>query len=537
MKSIIKIVICFFLINYSYGQVEWAKQFYSSSKTYNEFCQTFTDGISNYMIGTFEGSLYFPNSTLYAVGSNEIFISKFDTNGNIVWNKTLLGPSNPPNLEAGYAVFDSVNQCIYVAGHFINQLTFPGLTTLYGSFDIFISKMDLDGNFIWAKKAGGNGIDKTRIYVNSFGKIYLVAESTDSCSYENFRIGPGGAIVTYDTDGNCLSAELKYNTNFEYPNYVSLDFIEKDIVYYGSFMSKNFNLDTVTFSNFGSNDGFIARADSTGRIKWIKKISSSGTEFITKIAVLQNKDIVFGCQISDNLNFIDTLLNVSGNDIVLATLSEDGNLKWVSQFNLNSTSLSGILGIKINASQNLIVSGYYCGTTNIGNIKHKSFTEMDMFLAKFDTLGNGSSFFHFGKAYSNSLNLDNDDNIYVSGNFYNNVSIGNVSLTLLGDKSDIYIAKFDSKWGNSLRALRNNTLLIYANPNNGTCQIAIPNELKNSTNLTMIIYDAQGRLIQKQQIPQFQDIQKLSLEERAKGMYNIALGDGYIMHYGKIIVE
>jgi hypothetical protein len=54
--------------------------------------------------------------------------------------------------------FDSVNQCIYITGHFVNQITFPGLTTLFGYSDIFLAKMDLNGNFIWAKKAGGFGL-------------------------------------------------------------------------------------------------------------------------------------------------------------------------------------------------------------------------------------------------------------------------------------------------------------------------------------------------------------------------------------------
>jgi hypothetical protein len=62
-----------------------------------------------------------------------------------------------------YAAFDSVNQCIYLSGHFVNQITFPGLTTLFGYSDIFLAKMDLNGNFIWAKKAGGFGLVMTEL--------------------------------------------------------------------------------------------------------------------------------------------------------------------------------------------------------------------------------------------------------------------------------------------------------------------------------------------------------------------------------------
>ena len=52
-----------------------------------------------------------------------------------------------------------------------------------------------------------------------------------------------------------------------------------------------------------------------------------------------------------------------------------------------------------------------------------------------------------------------------------------------------------------------------------------------------MIYNAQGSLIQKQQIQQLQDKVKLSLDAEAKGMYNVTLTDGSKMYYGKIVFE
>jgi hypothetical protein len=101
------------------------------------------------------------------------------SNGNNIWSKTIIDPSNTTeDGEIAFAVFDSVNQCIYLAGHFVNQITFPGLTTLFGYSDIFLAKMDLNGNFIWAKKAGGFGLgcDYSSL-CKPFGKIYLVTHS------------------------------------------------------------------------------------------------------------------------------------------------------------------------------------------------------------------------------------------------------------------------------------------------------------------------------------------------------------------------
>ncbi len=542
MKIIITILTTLVLISSLNAQVQWVKQIHSNSSSETEWGNIISDGANNYMFGIFGSELYLPNDTLYDIGSYEIYIAKFDENGNNIWSKTLMDPSNSTEYgEFIYrASFDSVNQCIYLAGHFVNQITFPGLPTLFGYLDIFLAKMDLNGNFIWAKKAGGYGLsdDRAQVYVNPYGKIYLVTQSTDSCYFDNFHIGPGGALVTYDTDGNCLSAEVKYNTNIVNKNFVFLDFIGKDIIYYGAFITNIFNLDTVSITNLGDYDAFIARADSSGKIKWVHKLRSPNIESIECLAINNNNDIVLTFVMKNSLSFVGNSLTANGYDIVLSTLDENGNVKWIKKFNINSSNLCAGLDLKINANQNIAITGYFNGTANFGNMQMTSTDPIyEMFLAKFDTSGNCLSTFNFGKAYGLSLTLDDNNNIYVSGNFFNNVNIGPISLNMLGYNSDIYLAKFDLATYSNTRTAPNNTLLIYANPNKGTCNITIPDDLKNSPNLTLMIYNAQGSLIQKQQIQQLQDKVKLSLDAEAKGMYNVTLTDGSKMYYGKIVFE
>jgi hypothetical protein len=448
MKKLISILVYILSSNITFAQVQWVKQIHSNSSTFNETSRLVSDGNNNYMIGHFGSSLYLPNDTLSAIGMYEIFIAKFDANGNNLWSKTIIDPSNSTEYgEFIYrASFDSVNQCIYLAGHFVNQITFPGLPNLYGYLDIFLAKMDLNGNFIWAKKAGGYGLsdDRAQVFVNPYGKIYLVAQSTDSCYYDNFHIGPGGALITYDTDGNCLSAEVKYNTNIVNKNFVFLDFIDKDLIYYGAYITNSFSLDTVSFTNLGDYDAFIARADSTGKVKWVHKLRSPSYESTDRIAINNKKDIILTSVMKDSLSFIGNSLTANGYDIVLSTLDEDGSLKWVKKFNINSSTLSAGLDLKINANQNIILTGYFNGTANFGNMQMTSTDPVyEMFLVRFDTSGNCLSTFNFGKAYGTSLTLDNNDNIYVSGNFFNNVSIGPINLNMLGYNSDIFLAKFD----------------------------------------------------------------------------------------------
>jgi hypothetical protein len=51
----------------------------------------------------------------------------------------------------------------------------------------------------------------------------------------------------------------------------------------------------------------------------------------------------------NSINFIGTIYYSNGYDIVLSTLDENGNLKWVKKFNINSSNLSAGLRLKINS--------------------------------------------------------------------------------------------------------------------------------------------------------------------------------------------
>jgi hypothetical protein len=539
MKELI-LYILFLFVNYHINaQVQWAKQIGSPSIAVDEFSEIISDGTNIYMIGYFGGSLYLPNDTLYSNGNYDIFISKFDANGNNLWAKNIGGNSSSTmDSENANAVFDPINNCIYLSGHFTNAMYLSGIGYLNGNSDIFLIKMDLDGNFIWAKKAGGNGIDQAQVYLNPFGKIYLITQSTDSAYFDSFHVGPGGAIATYDEAGNCLSAELKFNSSiFTGFNSVNLNFVGKDAIFYGAFISNTFTIDTATIYSQGNYDAFIARADSTGKIKWIHSFGTEGFEAVTNVFVSNNNTISFLAVLNDTINFLGNTLSIEGNDVILSTISENGELDWVKKFNINSTTQVSGLGLNRTANDNLAVVGYFNGTAHFGNLQMTSNTAKDMFLAKFDTTGNCLSFINFGQATGRSLAIDNSDNIYVCGNFNNTINIGNNTFTVYGGSSDIYLAKFDATLGNNNHTAPNNTLVIYANPNNGTCNMTIPDDLKSSPNLTLMIYNAQGSLIQKQQIQQMQDKVKLSLDNEAKGLYNVTLTDGTKMYYGKIMYE
>jgi len=80
-------------------------------------------------------------------------------------------------------------------------------------------------------------------------------------------------------------------------------------------------------------------------------------------------------------------------------------------------------------------------------------------------------------------------------------------------------------------------LLIYPNPNTGTCTITIPEEFLYENNLTLSIYDNLGKLVQ--QIATEKGVEELNmpLNLQAKGVYVAILSNGKKSYSGKIVFE
>ena len=101
-----------------------------------------------------------PNSSVYNLtssGEEDIFIQKLDPNGNLTWVRQIGGNSSDQCISITHDNFGNV----ITAGHFKNEVDFdPGANELTytsnGDYDIFINKLDINGELVWAKNIGGS---------------------------------------------------------------------------------------------------------------------------------------------------------------------------------------------------------------------------------------------------------------------------------------------------------------------------------------------------------------------------------------------
>lgn len=204
------------------GNFVWAKAFLGSSE--GKINSSVTDLEEKvYSTGYFEGTTDFDPSggTTYLTsgGMYDGFISKIDSSGNLVWVKQIIG-AHPANTILPYFITTDTSGYLYITGTFFGPYDFdpgPGIHYLApaSTNDIFILKLDSNGNFVWAKSFTGTSTEICNsLKVNSTGDIYLTGGFNDSIDFDpappafDFIASGGDMFVAKLSQGPCSNLTL-----------------------------------------------------------------------------------------------------------------------------------------------------------------------------------------------------------------------------------------------------------------------------------------------------------------------------------------
>lgn len=127
-------------------------------------------------------------SDSYGNGGNDIFLTKTDEKGALLWSHYYGGPYN----DFGYAVAVDNFDNIYITG------SIGAATT--NSENLYIAKVSPAGNLIWTKNFGGAGADIPAEMIIKNNKVYVIGSTTS--------IGAGQEdiyLICLDLDGNTIN--------------------------------------------------------------------------------------------------------------------------------------------------------------------------------------------------------------------------------------------------------------------------------------------------------------------------------------------
>jgi hypothetical protein len=272
-----------------------------------------------YIAGNFSGTCDFDPGVgvssfkTSSISDGDIFIVKLDSLGSFDWAK-VMGGESVDNLRS--LAIDSLGY-VYTTGNFGRTADFdPGPLTynLIAEYeDIFISKLDNDGNFVWAKSfvgPKGSFAQSNSITLDNSCNIYTTGNFWGNADIDfdpgpvifNISSGParGMFISKLTRDGNFIWAKGLFGMDCE-SNSLVVD-VTQNVYIAGGFSGiVDFDPSNAQYNvNAVGTNVFISKFDLTGNIIFAKQIGSPQNG-------AQNNDAVASAITLDNLGSIYTV--------------------------------------------------------------------------------------------------------------------------------------------------------------------------------------------------------------------------------------
>lgn len=399
-----------------------------------------------YTVGIFSDTISFNSGSfeLVSAGNYDIFISKFDSTGAFVWAKQIGGPSN--DFCSSLAIDASGN--LYFTGKFEGFVDFDpnvgtSILSSLGNTDIFIEKLDANGNFLWVKQMGATGPQEgISVAVDPSNNVCVTGGFAGSVDFDpNVGVSnlssTGGIdifVVKLNSLGNLIWAKKMGGSSNENGRSIACD--NNGNIYTTGILNSPSPCDfdpgsgVFNLTSNGAEDVFISKLDSTGNFLWAKVFGGPFNNDISyNLTVDPLGDIIINGSFYDIVDFdpgssVYNLTSLGQADIFILKLDAFGNFVWAK--NIGGSNYDYSVGIVTDITGSIYLNGAFPEGESIdfdpnSGIYNLTSTGLDdIFILKIDV--NGAfvwvkSFGGVGYDGAASIDIDMAGNIYTAGYF------------------------------------------------------------------------------------------------------------------------
>lgn len=302
---------CYVMKTNASGNVQWTTTVGGSGNDY-----------AYSIVSTFDGGYAIAGRTSsFGAGGDDVYLSKLDGSGNLLWSKTYGGTGT----DQGWELVQTPDSGFCIAGQ----------TSSFGASpnDFYVVRTDANGNLIWDKKIGASGVaDNAYAITNTNDGGFAVAGTGYTWTGNASTSSNDFYIVKLDGNGNMTWSRLVQDVNAtKYPDYARSIIQTAD----GGYMVAG------EAGQPKVNGGFnwhylLVKLDPAGQVSWnkyyggtvIPNVSTDGSDYAESVVQMPNGDyLVGGYTFSFNYNFTTNqqvgleyyLTRVSGNGTLLST--------------------------------------------------------------------------------------------------------------------------------------------------------------------------------------------------------------------------
>ncbi|MBL7912360.1 MAG: T9SS type A sorting domain-containing protein [Bacteroidia bacterium] len=541
-KFFLSVVVFFVVANKSLNaqlSFQWAKS--NQGPLADEATSVALDALGNvYYAGNFEGVFDLDpgagTSTVSSAGSKDNFIIKLDPAGAFIWGKVFSGANDSYITDLAT---DASNNII-VVGNLLGSADFdPSPSTFVltapGSSNAgFVTKLDMNGNYVWAKIfSSTTNASASSVEVDAASNVYIGGNF-----FGTIDLDPGTPIINVTTNISSSNGFIcRLNSSGVYLNHYTLG-----IANYSESV-RDLKLDNTTNSLFttsfvegqisgtgiyaGGIDVYFEKLNPNLTAVWNKQFGGSGGDYPTTIDIDASGNVYLAGVFNGNCDFDPgttssfTLasFNAVYNDIFVSKYNATGNFVWAKQ--IGSNSLHDYCNGMVVNTTGVYITGAFQGSCDfdpavtVNNLTSSG--GQDMYIAALDLNGN----YNFAHKYGSSgtetgISIASDGvNIYTAGYFSNTIDFDfttgvNTHVSLGGTDPIIHKMNLSSV---SVKENNTNNLRFYPNPANEELHF----ENYNGNKVILNIYDLNRKLIYT-----FTSSEKnftISLNKFEKGLY------------------
>jgi hypothetical protein len=206
---------------------------------------------------------------------------------------------------------------VYIAGSFEGALDFGGLPLVsQGGSDIFLARLDAEGNEVWSKRFGGPEDQAGILNVNASpdGVIFSgeVRGSADLGDGNHFASGfADGFIASYDEQGKFLWNRWIVGPSIPHSEAVKNVAVVDSSLYAVTIFTESVTFLGQTFTSEGLKDNLFTKLDAGGNEVWTFQFGGDGDEALNWIVANSSGRLVAGGSAAGALSLGQEVLPIS----------------------------------------------------------------------------------------------------------------------------------------------------------------------------------------------------------------------------------
>jgi hypothetical protein len=477
-----------------------------------------------------------------------IYLVKYTSSGSVIWAKSFGGKYDDQATrlcmdKAGYLYMcgSFYSPTIrFGAGNYANA----------GGEDLFLTKFDGNGTVIWARTAGGQGNDNASALcvdkqggpsiTGSFDSPSLILGTQTLHDTSNYSVP---FTARFDSSGNVLwarSATGNFSNSASYGLGIGTD-SSMNLYVTGAFGFQRIQFGSHSLLNAGLVNAFVVKYDTAGKDVWALRAGGSKQDGGTGLAADgQGNTYVCGAFYSPSIQFGSvTLHNAGSGDVFLVKLDSSGTAIWATRAGGSGTDAASSVSIDANGFA-YICGGFGSASMQIGGSVLVNQGTESVFVAEYDY--NGSPLWASGASgsgynYATDVFADAQGSAFLVG-YYNStfIAFGSTPALIGSGNSNLFLAKTSGVTGIASLAVEVPHVLVYPNP----CHTMAYLQLSEAPALALevILYNDKGQEVKR--LPrEFTQIYSLPCADLIPGLYFYQLRDTQhnSVYSGKLIVD